>query len=542
VALALAAAACGSDDDDDTSSSGTSAPAGSAGAASTAAPDESTAAAPGQSAAEDTGTPKQGGEITWMVFVAMASLDPKMNDPGGVCCDAGQIYGVYDSLIRVAADGTITPRLAQSVTPNEDFTTWTIELRPDLHFTDDTPLDATAVQVNMERHKDPNVGSRCIVQASQIASTTVESPTTLSVKLAGPNSQFPILLQGCLGLIASPTALEKYGDQYGSTPDKTVGAGPFTVETFNASSDSVLVRNPDFWDAPRPYLDRIRIVSAAANPQAAADALQSDQAQLATFMVPHPAMNTLEAAGYEPIWSEFFGGQGWGFNTLRPPLDDARVRRALTISLDPDVLNEQVFAGAGQRGDTFFPKDSPYYDPSLTYPEYDMAEAQRLIDEYIAEKGGTVDLKMTANEQMSPMGVYAKQQFDQLEGVNFEIDVLTSAGVGDAYFSRSYDVGAQVLSGVTGYPYLHDVFTKDSPVNFTGFTNPDIDAALARVLTTDDPKVIAESYQAIARVVLDELPYAVLWPSLSKTYKNDELHGVELFRSHNVDLTLLYLD
>ena len=371
-ALLVVTAACGSDDDDTAgssdetagSSAGTSAvsgdtsgdTAGSSGdtagsSGDTANSSADTSAAPDDTPAEGAAEPEQGGEATWFVFIAMSSLDPKMNPVGGACCDAGQIYGIYDSLVRVDANGEITPRLAQSVTSNDAFTTWTIELRPDLTFTDDTPLDAEAVKVNMERHKDPELGSRCILDAMQVANATVESPTTLTVQLVGPNSQFPILLQGCLGLIASPTALEQYGDTYGSTPETTVGAGPFTVESFSANTGSVLVRNPNFWDAPRPYLDRIEIVSAAANAQTAAEAILSGDAQLATFMMaPGPHLKTLEDAGYEPIASQFFGGQGWGFNTTRPPLDDARVRRALTLAIDVDELNEQVFAGTAPRG------------------------------------------------------------------------------------------------------------------------------------------------------------------------------------------------
>ena len=170
-----------------------------------------------------------------------------------------------------------------------------------------------------------------------------------------------------------------------------------------------------------------------------------------------------------------------------------------------------------------------------------MEEAQSLIDDYLAEKGGTVDVKMTANELMSPVGVFAKQQYDQLEGVNFTIDVVPSAAVGDAYFSRSFQTGGMLLAGATGYPTFSDNLSADSPVAFTGYTNPDIDAANASVLTTDDPDEIAAAYQEIARIVLDDLPYGIMWPQASNTYWTDELQGVEVFRSHNVDLTLLNL-
>ena len=143
---------------------------------------------------------------------------------------------------------------------------------------------------------------------------------------------------------------------------------------------------------------------------------------------------------------------------------------------------------------------------------------------------------------MSPVGVYAKQQYDKLDGVNFEVDVMSSQGVGDAYFSRSFDLGGMLLSGETGYPTLYDSLAPESPANLTGFTSPEIEDARQRIIATDDPNMIAKAYQDIARVVLDELPYAIMWPQVSNTYHRDEIKGVEVFRSHNVDLTELYYD
>ena len=212
----------------------------------------------------------------------MSSTDPKLNLGGGATSQ-GQISAIYDTLIRTAPDGTITPRLAESVTPSEDFTTWTIELRPDLVFTDDTPLDAEAVKFNWDRHTDPAVASQCFPTAATIASSTVEGPTTLVVELVEPNSQFPFLLEGCLGFIASPAALEQHGEAYGTSAESTVGAGPFMLESFNPGVDNTMVKNPNFWDAPRPYLDRIEIVGVPSDTQSAAQALITDQADMISF-------------------------------------------------------------------------------------------------------------------------------------------------------------------------------------------------------------------------------------------------------------------
>ena len=114
---------------------------------------------------------------------------------------------------------------------------------------------------------------------------------------------------------------------------------------------------------------------------------------MVSFGIATPAMTTVEDAGFEPHTVELWGGQGFMFNTTKAPTDDVRVRKAMTLALDTDTLADQAFGGLGKLGPTFFPEDSPYYDASLTYPETDLEEAQQLIDEYIAEKGGTVDVE-----------------------------------------------------------------------------------------------------------------------------------------------------
>src|SRR5438270_4022378 len=100
------------------------------------------------SAGISSATPKPGGKLTFAVESEFDGFDPVKNrwDP------AGNLYGrtVYDPLMTVAADGSTKPYLAQSVTPNSDYTKWTITLRPNIVFHNGTPLDANAVKVNLE--------------------------------------------------------------------------------------------------------------------------------------------------------------------------------------------------------------------------------------------------------------------------------------------------------------------------------------------------------------------------------------------------------
>jgi peptide/nickel transport system substrate-binding protein len=149
-------------------------------------------------------TPKPGGSVTMAVESEVDGFDPTTNrwDPGGI------VYArsVYDPLAAIAADGTVKPYLAQSITPNPDYTLWTIKLRPNIQFHNGTPLDAAAVKANLDAQK----ASLLIGAAfTRIASVNVVDPLTVTVSMNAPWVPFPVYLAGQYqpGYIAEPSTL-----------------------------------------------------------------------------------------------------------------------------------------------------------------------------------------------------------------------------------------------------------------------------------------------------------------------------------------------
>lgn len=484
-----------------------------------------------------------GGSMEFLVYITMTSTDPKQTVTVSGTTGTGQAAYIYDTLVRVASDGTVTPRLATAIEPNDDFSQWTLTLREDLTFTDGTPLDAEAVKFNWERHQVPEEASQCILQASQLAELAVASPTELDITLVGPNSQFPFQLQGCLGLIASPAAIDEFGAEYGTAADKTVGAGPFKLQSFAATQEYTLERNPDFWDAPRPYLDTVHVVGVPGDQTVQAQAFLTEEADMAFF--PNTGATTqLTDAGFEPLADEYIGGEGWIINTTKPPFDDARVRRALFLALDRDVINETAFGGTAAVNDGFFPDDSPYADASLSYPARDVEEAQRLIDEYLAEQGlDSIDVNMIGlSGSMDAVAVAAGQAYDELDGVNFTFEPQPPLGMRDRVFGKSFDVAAWLVSGDAMYPTLYDSLYGQSPTNFSGWADAEADAAFETALTTNDPEVLTESYQTVARRFLEEMPYFVLWSSHVTTFTHDYVHGAEVSGFNFIDISTVWID
>jgi peptide/nickel transport system substrate-binding protein len=159
----------------------------------------------------------------------------------------------YNGLTRIGPDGTAELELAESF-ETDDAQTWTVKLRNGITFHDGKPLTADDVIYSLNRHKDPEVGSKVKSLADQIAEVRKVSDEELTIELASPNADLPIILGTFHFLIV----------QDGTKDFNTaVGTGPFTVKEFEPGVRSIAVRNDNYWKADSPYLDEVEFFAIA---------------------------------------------------------------------------------------------------------------------------------------------------------------------------------------------------------------------------------------------------------------------------------------
>src|SRR6266566_2552621 len=132
---------------------------------------------------------------------------------------------------------------------------YVLHLKQGLHFTDGTDFDAAAVKFNMDRHLDPKTASKQIGTLLSVASVEATDKSTVRFNLKAPSAAFMSTFFDRVGFIASPAAVQKWGNNdYGLHP---VGVGPFQLVDYKADQQYVVQRNPNYWDKGRPYLDSI---------------------------------------------------------------------------------------------------------------------------------------------------------------------------------------------------------------------------------------------------------------------------------------------
>ena len=295
---------------------------------------------------------------------------------------------IYDTLMAEDSKGVVKPYMAESLTPNADFTQWTLKLRPGITFHDNTPLDAEAIRKGMmEYHKAQ--GSQTSGTTQVITGVTVVDPLTARYDLAGPNGAFPSLLTGVIGMPFSPAAVEAAGgkEKFSSGPVGG-GAGPFMFVSWQRDNALVMKKNPNYWqkDKGLPYLDQITTRPIPDEDARLATLQSGDVDLMQTVRQAHRVKAAADDGSIKSYPDIGNTNANLNLNMGKPPTNDIRVRKAMAYAVDQkQLISVQGLEGIAPVAKQLFNKDSPYYSTRAddAYAENDMNRAKALMREYI---------------------------------------------------------------------------------------------------------------------------------------------------------------
>lgn len=533
--LAMVGAACsGGDDDDDavtTEAAATTAADSSAvgsdttvGGATTAP--VATTAAPTTEAIGADNEPVYGGNLRVALEADTANAFNPTKMQCAVSCYNTLLGTVFESLMSADESGPI-PNLAESMTPNEDFTVWTITLRPGITFSDGTPLNADVVIDNINRYATP--GSLTAAAFTNLARGSdgrlvMEKLDDLTATLATvtPWVDIPYYFTLQTGMMASPAWL----DAAAADPNldtKPVGTGPFVVDSYTPGSSTVLVRRDGYWrtDAEGrelPYLDSIeyRVI---ADRQSRKSALLTGEVDLANVDQGAIILDLADEPGIQMVAQDDFTETGfWMFNVgvEGSILADRRLRCALSHGFDVDTVNVALSEGFESRISTGpFPPGAPGHLDESPYPAYDPDTARALVDEWKADNGGVSPkiIVTTTPDSTNEALVEFGQQYWQDIGFDVEVKLseqgklITDAVIGSDDFSvftwRQYSY----VTPDNYYIWWHSssAAPKGSiSINFMRMRDEVIDAALEANRGESDPAKKAELAETMNRRLAEQ--------------------------------------
>ncbi|MEE2056917.1 ABC transporter substrate-binding protein [Rhodococcus artemisiae] len=486
------------------------------------------AAAPGDGENRSVGEgspPVQGGTANILQPAEPRSLDPAAlsNSWSHHPVIGNALYGTLMTLDPETLE--VGYKIATDFVGSDEGRTFTLTLRPDVVFSDGTPLDAAAVKFNWDRLRDPDLASTAIRQAAQVTGTEVIDDRTLKVTLPEPNANFVHgIVNTSMNWIASPSALSEGREAFDENP---VGAGPFTLAEWTRQDTIELDKNPDYWDAPKPYLDGLSIRMPTDTNQRF-NALTTGAADLST----EASGKILSMAGDAGLMTESVatgGGQFIALNLRRAPFDDERARRAVALAVDAEAIDSAVYEGTAQTRDFLFPESSPFHR-DITFPARDAESAQKLFDE-LASEGKPV--KFTFLSYPTPesrgLGESLQAQLSTFENVEVDVEIADYPAATARAGARDFD--AMISTAVIQDPdyALWTAFHGDSPGNVTGIDDDALDAALDVGRTSTSMDVRSQAYATVQERLVALNPAVWTIRAAPSTIWRESIHGVELY-------------
>jgi len=480
---------------------------------------------------KDDGAPKSGGTLRFAVDAETDGFNPVSNN----FAQAGNMIAssIYDPLMKITADRSIEPYLAESVTPNADSTVWTIKARPNVVFHDGAPFDGEAIRANIATRKTSGLAS---IALEPIDSVTTVDAMTAQVKMKQPWAAWNWTLASQTGYMVSPKALLKEdGTVNPAVSEHPVGTGPFMFDQREHDSFVKVKKNPNYWQAGKPYLDAIdfRII---VDPTARAKSLESGTVDAMFTERPADVKKFREASGY--IQAEDFQGDTSAvmLNEAKPPFDNINARAALAYATDRQSVIDTVGDGLPPDANGPYNPAQKWYVPDAPYPSFDLAKAKEHVEKYKQETGQpTLSFEISGRpgddqetllqvllEQWKSAGIEAT--IKTLEQTQFLINVVYGKYQAAPFRNFSY------VDPDSNYIFFHSSSAKGLDVlsiNFTQMKDPVIDAALDKARASNDASVRKESYATVIRRLNENLGYIWLYHNLWAFTASDKVGGLK---------------
>lgn len=303
------------------------------------------------------------------------TLDPSLNTS---LIGSRVLKAVFEGLVWLDQDANPQPAGAVSWEPNDDYTEWTFRLRPEARWHDGRPVTAHDYVYGIRRMATPATaadysklillfldGAQQYFDAGGLESDAsfggVEAidDTTLRFRLVGPTPFFPTVVDLTCFYPLREDLITEYGADWALSPETLVGNGAFRLTDIRPNDRYVAIPAETWWDRDALFWETVEFyfITSIATEEAA---FRSGSIDITNKV----NLATVDEWRNSPAWTNAlnFGSYYLAINTGRPPFDDVRVRRAFQISVDRELITNQVL----RRGETPLRGIVPDWFPSAT--------------------------------------------------------------------------------------------------------------------------------------------------------------------------------
>ncbi|MHC1770128.1 MAG: ABC transporter substrate-binding protein [Flexilinea sp.] len=417
---------------------------------------------------------------------------------------------MYEQLLRYdSIEKKVIPLLAESYTVSEDGLTWTFKLREGVKFQNGDDFTAEDVKFSIDRTMALAAGASYIWSA--VESVNVIDPLTVEFKLAYKTPLDLVASTGYAAFIYSSKCVNE--DNTWIEESIGCGTGPYKLKSSKWGDEVILESFADYWGGWSENSISILLFKKVSEPATRRQMIETGEATI-TVELPFSDVNAMKdnpnvVVSVNPSLQNLIGM----FNTLKPPLDDVRVRQALAYSFPYQEVIDTVIGGYGQQSYGMVPAGLWGWSDQLPRYEYNLEKAKTLLEEAGVTSGLKLLLTYTAgNEAEKSMAELYKSELAKLN-IDLEIrgmpwDSQWELSKGDPETRQDIFVMYWWPDLPSPYSFLYSTFhSEEEPLfNLAYYNNPTFDQTIddANELTSADFAKAESMFVDAQKMLLDD--------------------------------------
>jgi oligopeptide transport system substrate-binding protein len=449
---------------------------------------------------------------------------------------------IYSGLVKVDQHLNVLPDQATWSISN-DKKVYTFKLRPDIKFSDGTPVTAQDYVYTWTRALLPEVGSSIatffesnIAGASDVSNGKTKTLSgvkaldahTLQVTLSKPTPYFLEDLTTSLFDPLNHSLIDKYGQKnWTQHVMEGAGTGPFKVKTWNHGVSMIFVPNPYYY-GPKTKLTEVDM-PIVNNPETAFKAYRAGQYSLVWNIFPSDQQTAESLPGFTR--QSLLQTDLLFFDNTKPPFNNVAVRQAFAYATNRDELVRDVFKGTVQPAPTIIPPGMPGYQPNYAGLSYDRTKAKQLLQSAYPDvsKVPSITFSYPSSQVSSNEAAALQQMWQNALGIQVKLNAIDLASYNDKTQRHEIQFGFTQWGADFPDPYdwLALNLTTNAANNNGQWSNATFDHTIAQAETLDGQARIA-MYNKAEQIAIQNVGWLPIDHQAMAAVIPSWVHGVTL--------------
>ncbi len=426
--------------------------------------------------------------------------------------------------------------LAESIEANEDQTVWTVKLKDGRTFHNGEPVNSDSFLRAWNYSQNPKnaqatAGFMSHIEGAgkgaEMAGLKKVDDTTFEVTLTGPFSQFGAMMSYAPAF--APIA-QACLDDIKACNETPIGTGPYQMDGKWGHDQGITVTKWADYKGDKPA--------------------QADKIEFKEFTSPTAAWRDFQNGGLDvftltpDVYLEAKGQMGdkiieeptasltyLGFPTKQKPFDDVKVRQAISMSIDRDLIVQQVLNGLAKPStDIVTPPIPGSRDDACDYCTYDPEKAKELFKESgVDPKSITLEMYFNSDAGHDAWVEAAARQIQENLGIDYKLKSTEWAQYLELLDAQKF-TGPFRLGWSLDYPspenYLRPIVGTGGDSNYTGYSNPEVDDLLVKGDQGKDADESFKYYQQAGDIALEDMPIMPMWSGVTSIVFSDQVGDV----------------